>query len=181
MAGDGRYPGAVPSMEVTTWYLEIQGEHTLKPGREPEILADFTHVERPGAAFGRFLYTAVGGPWHWVDRRPWSLDAWQARLLQSGVETWVLFVRGDPAGYVELELHVDGSVEIAYFGLLPEHIGRGLGGHLLTLAIRRGLALSPRARVWVSTCSLDSPAALTNYQARGMTIYRTETRARLVK
>jgi hypothetical protein len=29
--------------------------------------------------------------------------------------------------------------------------------------------------VWVHTCSLDGPAALANYQARGLTLYRTET------
>ena len=39
------------------------------------------------------------------------------------------------AGYYELRRDKDGGVEIAYFGLLPEFIGRGLGGALLTSAI----------------------------------------------
>ena len=30
------------------------------------------------------------------------------------------------------------------------------------------------ARDWVHTCSLDHPQALSNYQARGFRIYRTE-------
>jgi hypothetical protein len=29
-------------------------------------------------------------------------------------------------------------------------------------------------RVWVHTCTLDHPAALANYQARGMKIYYVE-------
>ena len=39
------------------------------------------------------------------------------------------------AGYYELRRDTEGGVEIAYFGLLPEFIGRGLGGALLTSAI----------------------------------------------
>jgi ribosomal protein S18 acetylase RimI-like enzyme len=88
------------------------------------------------------------------------------------VETWLLTVDGERAGYVELEAPDGGGVEIAYFGLLPAFHGRGLGGHLLTHALRRGLELGPR--VWVHTCSLDGPYALANYQARGMRVYRRQ-------
>ena len=35
------------------------------------------------------------------------------------------------------------------------------------------MATQPR-RVWVHTCTLDHPAALANYQARGMKSYKTE-------
>ena len=65
------------------------------------------------------------------------------------------------------------SVEIAYFGLLPEFLGLGLGGHLLTEATRAAWALHPR-RIWLHTCTFDHPAALPNYQARGFHITRTE-------
>jgi GNAT superfamily N-acetyltransferase len=81
------------------------------------------------------------------------------------------------AGYYELRQDDDGGVEIAYFGLLPEFIGRGLGGALLTSAIE--VAWSPRGgivptRVWVHTCNRDHPQALANYQARGMIVYKVE-------
>ena len=47
------------------------------------------------------------------------------------------------AGYYELRRDREGGVEIAYFGLLPEFIGRGLGGVLLTSAIeKRGAAVA---------------------------------------
>ena len=65
------------------------------------------------------------------------------------------------------------DVEIVYFGLLPEFIGLGLGGTLLTAAIERAFGLGA-ARAWVHTCSLDHPQALGNYLARGMRVYRTE-------
>jgi GNAT superfamily N-acetyltransferase len=78
---------------------------------------------------------------------------------------------GTRAGYYELRPGGDG-VELAYFGLLPAFQGRGLGGHLLTHALRRGLELAPR--VWVHTETRDGPAALPNYLARGLRPYRRE-------
>ena len=78
---------------------------------------------------------------------------------------------GRRAGYYELDPTPD-ATEIAYFGLLPEFQGHGLGGHLLTHALRRAFELSPRA--WVHTCTLDGPHALANYQARGLRQFRTQ-------
>ncbi|WP_353094996.1 GNAT family N-acetyltransferase, partial [Methylibium sp.] len=79
------------------------------------------------------------------------------------------------AGYVELERQAGDQVEIAYFGLMREFMGQGLGGHLLTLGIDRAWAMGA-TRVWVHTCTLDGPAALANYEARGLLRYHEETR-----
>jgi ribosomal protein S18 acetylase RimI-like enzyme len=89
------------------------------------------------------------------------------------VETWVAWTEGTPAGYYELDAGPRGDVEILYFGLLPAFIGRGWGGHLLTHAIRRAWALGA-GRVILNTCSLDHPAALAAYQARGFVVERVE-------
>jgi GNAT superfamily N-acetyltransferase len=62
---------------------------------------------------------------------------------------------------------------VAYFGLLPAFHGQGLGGFLLTHALRRAFELAPR--VCLHTCTLDGPAALPNYQARGLRPFRTQT------
>ena len=86
---------------------------------------------------------------------------------------WVARVRGTAAGFFELQPSDDGSVQIAYFGLLPAFIGHGLGGHLVTEAIRRAWALAP-SRVWLHTCTFDHPGALPNYLKRGLTITRVE-------
>jgi GNAT superfamily N-acetyltransferase len=79
-----------------------------------------------------------------------------------------------PAGYFELRRQPDGAVEIAYFGLLPEFIGRGLGKFLLSEATRRAWELGA-TRVWLHTNTLDHAAALPNYLARGFSVVRTET------
>jgi GNAT superfamily N-acetyltransferase len=97
-----------------------------------------------------------------------------AHLANPDVSLWLLSSRGAPAGYFELRRHEDGSVEVAYFGLLPEFVGRGWGGHLLTLAVREAWALRP-TRVWLHTCTLDHPAALPNYLKHGFRPVREET------
>jgi GNAT superfamily N-acetyltransferase len=83
----------------------------------------------------------------------------------------------DPARHKShVTCHSDDKVEIAYFGLLPEFIGRGLGGAMLTSAIENAWAWSPTpSRIWVHTCNRDHPGALANYQARGFKIYKTVT------
>ncbi len=141
-----------------------------------------TRAEVSSPELNRYLYAAVGGDWFWLDRLSWSWQQWHDWLDRPGVETWLASVRGTPVGYVELDGHRDGEVELAYFGLLPAFVGQGLGGHLLTFALQQAWSLSERwpglapvRRVWVHTCTLDGPAALANYQARGMRLYRTET------
>jgi ribosomal protein S18 acetylase RimI-like enzyme len=131
-------------------------------------------AELPCPPLNRFLYTTVGGDWSWTDRLPWSYDDWQKYLDRPELETWVGYVAGTPAGYFELEKQPGDNVEIAYFGLLPQFIGKGFGGRLLTEAIQRAWAMGA-VRVWVHTCTLDGPMALRNYQARGFRLYKEET------
>ena len=66
-------------------------------------------------------------------------------------------------------------MKIAYFGSAPKFIGRGIGGHLLSHALRSAWDWEGTKRVWVHTCTLDHPNALQNYKARDMEVYRVET------
>ena len=70
------------------------------------------------------------------------------------------------------------NCELAYLGILEEYIGKGLGGFLLSEALKIGLRKSKR--VWAHTCSLDHPNAIENYKLRGMKIFKTETLRRKV-
>jgi GNAT superfamily N-acetyltransferase len=157
---------------VTTTYLEITTRSDLHTARAPRIPVTVARVEVPTPALNGFLYVAVGRAWAWTDRLDWDTARWRQYVDRPELETWLAYVRGTPAGYFELERQgVD--IEIVYFGLLPEFIGLGLGGTLLTRAIERAFELGA-ARAWVHTCSLDHPGALANYLARGMRVYRTE-------
>jgi GNAT superfamily N-acetyltransferase len=157
---------------VTTTYLEMTAPDQLHRARPPDLPFSVVRAEIPSPELNRFLYTAVGGAWIWYGRLGWDRARWMEYLDRPTLETWVGYARGTPVGYFELE-RVESDVEIVYFGLLPGFIGKGLGGALLTAAIERGWQMSA-ARVWVHTCDLDHPAALANYQARGLRIYKVE-------
>ena len=162
-------------MLVTTYYLETLHPADLRrPARAAPAELTLVQAKVPCPDLNRFLYTAVGRDWTWIDRLPWTREQWIHYLERPELETWVGYISGTPYGYFELERTADGSVEIAYFGLLPQFTGRGLGGHLLAAAIERGWGMGA-ARVWVHTCTLDHPVALANYQARGMKLYKEVT------
>jgi GNAT superfamily N-acetyltransferase len=161
------------SQPVLTTFLELDDEHALVPAAPPRLEGiALGRVDPPDGAINRFFYEAVGALYAWTDHGGRDDAWWQAHA--ESVETWVLTVAGRRAGYAELAPGEPGpgQVEIAYLGLLEPYHGQGLGGHLLTAALRRGLELG--RRVWVHTCTLDGPHALANYQARGMRAYRRE-------
>jgi GNAT superfamily N-acetyltransferase len=158
---------------VTTSYLEMTGRADLRPARPSSTPFELVRAEIACPELNRFLYTAVGSRWWWYVRRPWDYARWLAYLDRPDLETWVAYVSGTPAGYFELERQDDGNVELAFFGVMPGFIGKGVGGALLTVAITRAWDMGA-SRVWVHTCSLDHPQALPNYQARGFRVYRVE-------
>jgi GNAT superfamily N-acetyltransferase len=158
---------------IVRTYLELDDPAALRPAGPPRLRGvEVVRVEPPDGALNRWFYAEVGGPHNWTDHARRSNDEWQAWAQR--VETWVAMVGGARAGYYELRPE-GGSVEVAYFGLLAAFQGHGVGGHLLTHALRRGLELAPR--VWLHTNTQDGPAALPNYRARGLRAFRTETLA----
>jgi GNAT superfamily N-acetyltransferase len=163
----------VPAIEVVRTYLELASRSALRPCPSPDPRARVERVVCAPASFFRYLYQEVGRSHGWVDRLAWSDEQLRQRLAEPTVSLHLLSVAAAPAGYFELETHADGSVEIAYLGLLPEFQGRGLGGHLLTEAESAAWAAGA-VRVWLHTCTLDSPAALPNYLARGFRPFKQE-------
>ena len=160
---------------TTTTFLEMHRPAAL-PAQEPSAGVDIRQVLAPDPSLNARLYASVGADYRWVDRLRWSEDEWRRYVARPDLETWLMTDGGTPAGYFELLQQGGGeetSVEIAYFGLLPGFIGRGLGATLLAAAIRRGWEL-PASRVWLHTSSLDHRHALANYLARGFRIYRVE-------
>jgi ribosomal protein S18 acetylase RimI-like enzyme len=164
---------SVSTIEVTRTYLEMCNPADLKPARcdDPCVRIERTHDCSP--SFYRHLYVEVGRNYHWIDRLPWTDEQIREHLEQPEIHLWLMSYDEAIAGYFELRGCEDGSVEIAYFGLLPEFLGRGLGKHLLTCATEQAWAMETN-RVWLHTCTLDDPAALPNYQKRGFRPFKTE-------
>jgi GNAT superfamily N-acetyltransferase len=153
-----------------TTYLEMR----TPPAAELPSLADVRlQIQRlppPSVEYYRFLYNSVGGPYMWVDRNLWPDHKLRELLQDPQVEIYLLQIDGQPAGYAEMDRRTPGQVELAYFGLFPQFVGRGLGEYFLRWAVRQAWAGNPQ-RVWVHTCDLDHPAALPTYLKAGFQIY----------
>lgn len=162
------------NVEVTRTYLQLTHPDDLNVARAGDPRVGIERVADCPASFFRYLYSEVGRSYHWIDRLPWTDEQIRAHLARHEVTLWVMYSEGAPAGYFELERHDDGSIEIAYFGLLAEFIGRGLGKHLLSVAVEQAWA-DGADRVWLHTCTLDDPAALPNYLKRGFKPFKKET------
>ena len=162
-----------PRQAVRT-YLQMHSRSELQPAPCPSPATAVEPVEQCPPALWRRLYTEVGREYHWIDRLQWTDGEIARYLADPGLELWIMREAGEPAGYFELRRHVDGAVEIAYFGLMPQAIGRGLGKYLLTRAVERAWEHGA-TRVWLHTSSLDHSSALPNYLARGFTIWKQET------
>lgn len=157
---------------MTTIYLEMADATRLRPKTCDDPRFRVLESTAKQWQFNRFLYQFVGAEWAWRDKLSWSDDQWRSYVEHDDLKTFVAYYDGSVAGYFELS-HAGGEVEIAYFGLAPSFIGKGLGGALLTKALEEAWRLRPK-RVWVHTCTLDHPFALANYEARGMVVYKTE-------
>jgi GNAT superfamily N-acetyltransferase len=162
------------TLVVTVTYVEMVARP--EPARAVPAPAgtEVVRIEAPTVSFYRYLYGTVGRPWLWYERREMSDAALHRTITAPGVEIHVLYVGGVPAGYAELDRANPASVEIAYFGLVPEYIGHGLGPYLLDRALTRAWepASGPAPeRVWLHTCTLDHPKALQTYQRAGFEAY----------
>jgi GNAT superfamily N-acetyltransferase len=156
-------------IESKVTYLEMW----TRPNRDPAKVPTGVEVRRavkPTLSFYRYLYDTVGEDWNWTGRRLMDDATLAANVQDPKVEVNVLWVSGVPAGVMELDLREPGEIELLYFGLVPDFIGRGLGRFALDWTVDRGWSFRP-SRLWVHTCDLDHPNALSVYQKAGFVIY----------
>ena len=155
------------------FYLQMLSPADLRPATSDDPLLRVSRMAPCTAELSRQLYEEVGREYHWRDRRSWSEARLESHLARPEVAVWVLTRGSEVAGFFELERHDDSSVEIVLLGLRPGHTGWGLGKHMLTRAVEEAWRMGA-TRVWLHTCTLDSPAALPNYLARGFAEYDRE-------
>jgi len=161
---------------VVVTHLEMLAPPAVGSTAEPSGVT-LERIDPPvAAAAAARMYHLVGEPWHWRDRLPWDTASWEAAIHADGVEIWVARRGGEELGYVEL-VRSDDAMEIRYFGLVPAAMGQGLGRWLLERALEIAWASAP-TRVILNTCTLDGPAALPNYLARGFTVVREDHQLR---
>ena len=161
--------------EVQRNYLEINSIQDLNEVIKPTDNYSLNLLEPINFQLNKFFYKNIGKKHKWIDRLAWTEAQWIDYVSSEKVETYVFKHKNDLVGFFELISHSEKKeVEIAYFGLLEEFQNKKLGSCLLTQAIQKSFKENI-VRVWVHTCSLDHKNALSNYIARGMKIFKSET------
>lgn len=118
----------------------------------------------------RSLFRAVGEDWLWTSRLELDDEALSAILDSPDVEAYAFLQDDRPVGLLELNFSVPGECELAFFGLVSEAVGRGLGRQLMEQAIARARS-RPIKRFWLHTCTFDHPGAVAFYRRSGFVPY----------
>lgn len=137
-------------------------------------------AEKPPVWYFLALYDAVGRDYAWEDihkREHTEIGDW---LAQGTMSLWTLIEHGWPQGFFLLEDQAEGEVELVYFGMVPEAVGKGLGQYLLRTAVLTAWDRPGVRKLKVDTCTLDHPRALAFYQKNGFTPVRREERTRIL-
>jgi GNAT superfamily N-acetyltransferase len=158
----GELAAVVTSLEMRT---------RPRPGMVPDSPLRLVRWKQPTADAYRTLFKRVGAPWLWFSRLVLDDTALLAIIHDEAIAIWAAVDRqGVEIGLLELDFREGGQCEIGFFGFVLELAGKGNGrwlmAHTLNLAWRPGVE-----RVWVHTCTLDHPSALSFYIRSGFLAY----------
>ena len=163
---------AVPEghLAMVVTHLEMMAPPPPRPVPATDAVVE---AWAPTVAAYRDLFRRVGAPWLWASRLMQSETDVAATLGDPAYETRRLR-RGDAElGILDLDFREAGACELAFFGLVPEAVGGGLGRVLMDAALARAFRDGP-TRLHVHTCTLDGPAALDFYRRSGFRAVRRE-------
>jgi GNAT superfamily N-acetyltransferase len=133
----------------------------------PYVLTPFDRLDVKGY---RELFRKVGEDWLWLSRLRMPEQELRDLLGDPRVEIFSLRKGTEDIGLLELDFREPSECELAFFGLVPSEIGKGLGRALMAAATERAWA-KPISRFWVHTCTLDHPRALAFYIKSGFRPY----------
>jgi GNAT superfamily N-acetyltransferase len=158
-------PCAPGELAAIVTALEMRARPPLRP--IPPAPLRLVRWQRPAVDAYRTLFTRVGAPWLWFSRLALDEAALTAIVHDPRVQVFaVQDARRIEVGLLELDFRAEAACELAYFGLVPDLAGKGLGRWLMAEALVRAWTREVQ-RVWVHTCTLDHPAALGFYRAQG--------------
>lgn len=170
MITEGMHPVPAGHVAAVITYLQMTAPAMKAPKPFPEGVT--ATRERMDIGSYRALFRAVGTPWLWTLRLVMDDDELAAILTDDKTETWVIRKDGFAIGLAELDFRPEGECELAYFGIVKEATGQGLGGPMMALAQTQAFSRDID-RFFVHTCSWDDPRALGFYQKAGFAPYQT--------
>ena len=86
-------------LETTVTYLVMDARPAHLPPMPSSPRLALMRAEKIPLHFYRYLYGAVGGSWLWVERLGLSDEALVKKVHRDGVDVFVLYANGSPAGY----------------------------------------------------------------------------------
>lgn len=168
-------------MPYTVTFLEMTARPSFPyppmPTGGPTVLLA---ADEPPLWYFLKMYDTVGEDYEWRDQHEAPKQDVEAFLADPSVTMYTLMRCGWPAGFFILDGRIANECDLAYFGLVPEAVGLGLGKYLLHTAILMGWDMPDVQKMTVNTCTLDHPRALSLYQKVGFTPVRREKRKRIL-
>ncbi|MDX5595343.1 GNAT family N-acetyltransferase [Pseudovibrio sp. SPO723] len=151
-------------------YLEMNARPELKQIERPDLTLEQAQNMQPDAF--RDLFRAVGEKWLWFGRLTCSDQELRDILSEPNRELYLPMKDGRPVGILELNFDDPHNVELAYFGLIPDVVGGGAGRWLMNQAIDMVFSREKTRRLWLHTCTGDSPQAISFYQRSGFVPFK---------
>ena len=161
--------------DVTVTYLEMNSRPVRREISTPSMPHAILRAHDPDPNFYRYMHDTIGRQWLWYERRMLARSDLIKIIHDPAVEIFVLHVRGNPAGFVEIDRRAAPIADIRFMGLMPNFIGHGLGRYLLRWSIDQAW-VGATDQVTVNTCTSDHPRALAMYQRAGFDPVRRITK-----
>ena len=169
------------SVDYVVTYLEMSARPDYpRPAIVGSSQTALIRAENPPAWYFLDLYDAVGRDYEWVDRHTQQREELDAWLQDEHVNMFSFLRLGWPHGFFVLDTRTTGICELAYFGLVPDATGKGLGKYLLHTAVHTGWDQADVAKMSVNTCTLDHPRALDLYTSAGFEVASREQKSRVL-
>lgn len=157
---------ALKEVSVTITRLEMSTPSSVAVPVPSGVRLAIMLAENMPVHLYRYLYEVIGKPHHWMLRRMQSDEKVASVLQAEETRILLLYVNGCPAGLAEMRLNLPESVDILYFGLVPDYQGRGLAKFFFAEILASAWSQNPK-KLRLETNTLDSPRALQLYQRMG--------------
>lgn len=182
MTSPERYVKHLPGNEVeyVVTFLAMDARPTWTAPELPVGLSiDVIPAKNPPVEYFLYLYQTVGASHEWTDWLQQSREKQQAFVQNTDIFLYTLLVDGWPGGFFMLDASEEPVCDLAYFGLVPQCVGKRLGRWFLGTAIQTGWDIAGTERMTVNTNTLDHPRAFGLYQEQGFLPVRHETHRRV--
>jgi len=166
---DGYTPIPDGKIAAVVTYLEMRARPQQGVIPAPEGVS-VRRVEQPDLNWYRDLFRRVGQEWLWFSRLRMDDSELKAAIHDDRVDVFALSVSGEDKGLLEIDRRAMPDIELKFFGLSSDLIGRGIGRYLMSIAIDQAWSHHPQ-RFFVHTCTNDSQQAMAFYLKSGFVPY----------